>query len=139
MPLSWEEAKRLARLHGIADELLASARGSRDEQIVGAVDRQLGAVAQEVHALLVETEPPLAEEFQRVVLANPGGPLPPEVRAASLAGWLSAALATQSLEEKAKQEASVEMPRRRKQTIGFKIRAPVTRAESERLPGSSSG
>ena len=133
MALSWEDAKHLARLHGIADELLTSARSSREPAIDDAVDRQLHAVADEVHALLADTDPPMADEFQRIVLGNPGGPLPPEVRAASMAGWLNAALATQSLEEKARQEvqATTESVRRRKQTIGFKIRAPVTRAQGE--------
>jgi hypothetical protein len=57
-------------------------------------------------------------------------PLPLEVRAETMVGWLNAALATESLDEKARQDAAGEGPRRRKQTIGFKTRAPITRTQS---------
>lgn len=131
MALSWGDAKRLARLHGIADELLRSARASTEPEIAEAVDRQLSAIGHEIVALLEATDARVAEEFHRVVLGRSGGPLPPEVRAATMAGWLKAALGTESLEEKARQNAAGEEPRRRKQTIGFKIRRPITRAQGD--------
>jgi hypothetical protein len=135
MALSWADAKRLARLHGIADELLTSARASTEPQIVEAADRQLGTVGHEIHALLEAIDPLLADEFRHVVLADQLGPVPPAVRGAAMAGWLHATLTTESLEQKAMQNATAEQPRRRKQTIGFKLRAPITRAESSSNTG----
>jgi hypothetical protein len=129
MALSWSDAKRLVRLNGLATELLTSARSTTESDVGAGIERQLVAVAGEVHAVLAEAEPQTASEFRRMILDNQTGQLPPEVLAASMTGWLSAALATESLEQKVRQELRVEASRPRKQTLGFYIRNPVVRAE----------
>ena len=130
MALSWADAKRLVRLNGLAGELLTSARSTTDGDVSEGIDRQLVAVAREVHAVFAEAEPDTADEFRRMILESESDQLPPEVRAASMTGWLNAALATESLEQKARQEVASEENRPREQTIGFKIRSPLTRAEA---------
>jgi len=130
MALSWSDAKRLVRLNGLATELLTSARSTTETNVSAGIDRQLVAVAQEVHAVLESAEPDTAGEFRRMILDAQPDQLPPEVRAASMTGWLNAALATESLEQKVRQELRVEASRPRKQTLGFQIRSPVVRAET---------
>ena len=130
MALSWSDAKRLVRLNGLATELLMSARATTESDVSAGIDRQLVAVATEVHAVLADSEPDTAGEFRRMILDNQADQLPPEVRAASMTGWLNAALASESLEQKVRQELRVEASRPRKQTLGFHIRSPVVRAEA---------
>ena len=130
MALSWSDAKRLVRLNGLATELLTSARATTESDVSAGIDRQLVAVATEVHAVLADSEPDTAGEFRRMILDNQADQLPPEVRAASMTGWLNAALASESLEQKVRQELRVEASRPRKQTLGFHIRSPVVRAEA---------
>ena len=137
MPLTWDGAKRLARLHGIANELLVSARSSTTDATFDGIERQLEIVGAEVRELLAQSDDVMADEFQRVVLGQSANPLPTGVRAASMAGWLNSALAVESLEENARKavqaEAAAAAPpaRWRKQTVGFKIQAPITRAQDE--------
>jgi hypothetical protein len=136
--LEWDDRKRLLRMHGIADELLTSARGGSGTGAArGAFDRQLDTVAQEVHLLLLDTDGPAADEFERVVLQGAGDESPPEVRAAALVGWLKAGLAGETMEAQRQSEEtqrSAQKPVGRKQSIGFKIRSPVTR---EKVPEAS--
>jgi hypothetical protein len=140
MPLAWGDAKRLARLHGIANELLVSARGSSIDAVAKGIERQLVTIGAEVRDLLEASDEQMADEFERVVLGDPANLLPPEVRAAAMAGWLNSALAVESIEEMARKDVQAEAAaaappaRWRKQTVGFKIRTPVTRAQDE--PGS---
>lgn len=135
MALEWEDRKRLLRMHGIADELLTSARaGVGAASARDAVDRQLDAVAQEVHLVLLDTDGPAADEFERVVLQGGGDDSPPEVRAAAIVGWLKAGLAGETMEAQLQTEEkqrSAQKPVGRKQSIGFKIRSPVTREKAE--------
>jgi hypothetical protein len=126
VPFSWSDTKRLLRLQGVAEELLALAPTSQGHELREALDRQLGILTQEVHVLLAEANSAMADEFQRVV-AMESGAVPPEIRAAALAGWLKASIAAESLEAKAEQEVANREPRRRKHTIGFKIRPAVGR------------
>jgi hypothetical protein len=134
MALEWDDRKRLLRMHGIADELLTSARagvGTGSGRVP--LDRQLDAVAQEVHMLLLDTDGPAADEFERVVLQAGGDDSPPEVRAAALVGWLKAGLTGETLEAQQQAEEkqrTVQRPVGRKQSIGFKIRS-VTRPKAE--------
>lgn len=130
MALSWSDAKRLLRLNGLATELLTSSRSTHERDVSAGIDRQLVAVAHEVYAVLELAEPETAGEFRRMILEAQADQLPPEVRAASMTGWLNAALATESLEQKVRQELRVEASRPRKQTLGFHIRSPVVRAEA---------
>ncbi|MFN2470453.1 MAG: hypothetical protein ABR583_05585 [Gaiellaceae bacterium] len=130
MTLPWEATKKLLRLQGIADELLNTARTSgagADE----ALAVQVGAVVDEVRTLLGEQEPGLAGEFDRIVVQGVSADAPVDVRAAVLVGWLRAGLTAESLDEKRAAAAASQPPspeqRRRKQTIGFKIRSPITR------------
>jgi hypothetical protein len=139
MALEWDDRKRLLRMHGIADELLASARaGIAAGPAKAAMDRQLDTIAQEVHMLLLDTDGPAADEFERVVLQGAGDDSPPDVRAAALVGWLKAGLAGETMEAQRQAEEkqpSVHKPVGRKQSIGFKIRSPVTR---EKVPEAQS-
>lgn len=119
MPVSWEDRKRLGRLHGIADELLASARSTPDRAAADAIGSQLDALMSEIQTVLATNDEGLADEFTRVVMTE-AATSPAELRAAMLVGWLRAGLATEAME--AQRE-----PPKRKQTIGFKIRSPITR------------
>jgi hypothetical protein len=133
MALEWDDRKRLLRMHGIADELLTSARaGAGATPAKAALDQQLDTVAQEVHMLLLDTDGPAADEFERVVLQGTGDDRAPEVRAAALVGWLKAGLTGETMEaqqEAEEKQRSAQKPVGRKQSIGFKIRSPVTRGK----------
>ena len=59
--------------------------------------------------------------FSLLVVAVGTDSPPSDVRAAVLVGWLKAGLAAETM------EAQRPEPPRRKQTIGFKIRSPITR------------
>jgi hypothetical protein len=137
MALEWDDRKRLLRMHGIADELLTSARAGAPAG--GALDRQLDTVAQEVHMLLLDTDGPAADEFERLVLHGAGDDSPPDVRAAALVGWLKAGLAGESMEAQLQadeKQRSAQKPVGRKQSIGFKIRSPVTREKAPEAQAS---
>ena len=131
MPLAWDDRKRLLRMHGIADELLTSARASSAPgPAKDALGRQVDVVAQEVHLLLLDTDDSAADEFQRIVLDGAGGESPPDVSAAVLVGWLKAGLAAETVEAQQhveERKRSEQQPAGRKQSIGFKIRSAVTR------------
>jgi hypothetical protein len=139
MALEWDDRKRLLRMHGIADELLTSARANVGAgSAKGALDRQLDTVAQEVHMLLLDTDGSAADEFERVVVQGAGDESPPEVRAAALVGWLKAGLAGETIEAQQQtdeKQRNAQKPVGRKQSIGFKIRSPVTR---EKVPEAKS-
>lgn len=135
MALSWDARKSLLRLTGIVEELLASARGPQAPSGT-ALSQQLSALEDQAQMLLGQDDPTLADEFERMVSVS--DELPAELHAAALAGWLKACLAVESAEDKrAEAMTAQEAPRRRKQTIGFKIRSPITREEtgSEESPG----
>jgi len=68
-----------------------------------------------------------AAEFERIVMHGPDAELAPELQAAALVGWVKAELTTQALDDKrAEDEAS--RPRK-KQTLGFTFRSPITREQ----------
>lgn len=127
MSISWDGRKGLVRLAGIADELLVSSRGAQTAEVDAALSRQLSALMQEVHGFLAEDDPVITDEFDRVVLSSDESP--PELRAAALVGWLKAALVVESLEEEREEDSTLgaKQSPRRKQTIGFRIRSPITR------------
>lgn len=129
MPLLWDATTKLIRLQGVAEELLASARGTSDPRVAEAVDAQLGAIVQETHTVLALSDDSLAAEFERMVRRIPAESVPPELRAAALVGWLRAELNVNTLEHQraAVMHREAEEPVRRKHTIGFKIRSPLTR------------
>ena len=130
MPLPWEVITKLMRFQGIAEELLASARSSRDADLGDALDGQLAILLQETQTVLAFCDESLAAEFARVVVPESADSTPAEVQAAAFVGWLRAGLNVEALENKRetveRQQAAQEPPRR-KQTIGFKIRSPLTR------------
>jgi hypothetical protein len=130
MPVSWDDRKRLLRLHGIADELLASARAAQDPEAGNAIGRQLDALTSEVHEVLAANDEALADEFTRVVMADTAVSSPAPLRAAMLVGWLKAGLAAEAM-------GAPPEPAKRKQTIGFKIRSPITREHES--PGKGAG
>src|SRR5688500_4502954 len=122
--LSADARDRLHRLTGMADELLTTARRgvAGEEAVRGELDFLMG----EVRMTLALDDPDAAAEFEHVVVGSKRGEVPPEVRAAELAGWLKAALAVEAMAaQRAAQPAP--QPRGRKQTIGFKLRSPITR------------
>jgi hypothetical protein len=128
MALQWESAKRLMRLQGMCEELLTSARGATESSTSAALGDALESLAREVQVVLETGDPNLAGEFERLVVGSAGNSRPAQVQGAAIAGWLRAALAVEALDETrsaAAQPAAPPPPR--KQTIGFKIRSPVTR------------
>jgi hypothetical protein len=126
--LPWDSAKKLMRLQGVSEELLASARGANDPSTNEALRDALDSLAHEIQVVLETGDPVLAAEFERLVVGTSRDSSPPEVQGAAIVGWLRAALGVEALEEKREAAAkSAEPPRPRKQTIGFKIRSPVTR------------
>jgi hypothetical protein len=116
-------------MHGIADELLTSSRGGAAGPAKEAIGREVDAIVQEVHLLLLDTDGPVADEFERIVL-NGTSDSPADVRAAVLVGWLKAGLAAETFEAQRRAEERQTAPKApvgRKQSIGFKIRTAVTR------------
>lgn len=122
MPLSWDARMRLLRLGGVAEELLASARAGREPGPAFA-DR-VDALADEVQSAVADWDPLLQEELER--LLGPSDEAA-DLRAAALVGWLKAGLAAEVLNEQRGPAGAAAAQARRKQTIGFKIRSPVTR------------
>jgi hypothetical protein len=120
MPLSWEARMRLLRLGGVAEELLASARAGREPETSFA--ERIDALTDEVRDAVAGSDALLEEELERVLGPSDGAA---DVRVAVLVGWLKAGLAAELLNEQ--RGAAVSVATRRKQTIGFKIRSPVTR------------
>jgi hypothetical protein len=130
MPLVWEATAKLIRLQGMAEELLASARGASDSRVEEAVDAQLGAIVHETHTVLALCDDSLAAEFERMVRRIAPGSVPAELRVAALVGWLRAELNVDSLEQQraaVQTQREAQEPVRRKHTIGFRIRSPLTR------------
>lgn len=128
MTLPWESAAKLIRLQAMSDELLASARSASEPSVSKAVMASLEGLAQEVQAVLETGDPVLAAEFERVVVGGSRDSGRPEVVGAVVSGWLRAALNVEALAEKRDAAAQQQQPPpRRKQTIGFKIRSPITR------------
>jgi hypothetical protein len=126
MALQWESAKKLMRLQGMSEELVASARASADPSVNRAVLDALTGLARETQAVLETGDAGLAAEFERVVVGGSQGSDRAEVLGAALSGWLRAALGVEALDER-RDAAMQEAPPKRKQTIGFKIRSPITR------------
>src|SRR5687767_12150549 len=122
MAVSFDDRKRLLRLHGIADELLASARSANDEKAAGAVAAQLDVLAGEIHEVLTRSDKELAEEFDRVVIDAVKDLPEADVRAAVIAGWLKAGLAAEAADAQRSAQAAPT-----KHSIGFRIRSPITR------------
>jgi hypothetical protein len=120
--VSFENRKRLLRLHGIAEELLASARAAKDDQAAKAVAAQLDVLAGEIRDVLTRSDGELAEEFERVVIDAVKQLPAADVRAAVLVGWLKAGLAAESIDAQRSENAPP-----RKHSIGFRIRSPITR------------
>jgi hypothetical protein len=129
--LAWDERKRLLRLAGVAEELLSVAEASGHEAARAGLPGQLAFLMNEVQEVLA-SDPVAAEEFERLVVRGPGAEVPTELRAAALVGWLKAELAAESIEESRDEQAASRPPSRRKQTVGFKIRSPITR--EQRIP-----
>jgi hypothetical protein len=130
MGLAWGERKRLMRLTGLADELLNATRIPRDPAGFQALDTEIDALVAEVRTVLDDCDARLSEEFQRVVV-RPEEPRPPDLRAATLAGWLRAEVHVENLEEARTQMGVTDQEQKRRLTIGFRSRSQVApRAES---------
>ena len=130
MGLAWGERKRLMRLTGLADELLNATRMPRDPAGAHALETELDALVIEVQAVLQDSDARLADEFSRVVVRSEEA-RPPDLRAASLAGWLRAEVHVENLEEARAQMGVSDQEPKRRLTIGFRSRSQVApRAES---------
>ncbi len=127
MPLPWEERKRLLRIAGVAEQLLGVAQAGGEEAARAGLDEELTFLMEEVHGILAASDPAAADEFERVVRRGPGAPVAAELRTAALIGWLKTELALETVDEQRAEEAASRPEERRKQTIGFKIRSPITR------------
>ena len=130
MPITFDDRKRLLRLHGIADELLSSARVAKEQQALDAVSAELDVLAAQVHEVLETADAELASEFQQVVVQPIRNVPEADVRAAVLAGWLKAGLAAEAIDAQRQEQA---LPR--KHSIGFRIRSALTRDSSADEPG----
>jgi hypothetical protein len=125
--LSLEARDRLHRLTGMADELLGVARrGQGDDAIRG----ELEFLMSEVRLTLALDDADAAAEFEHVVVGPKREAAPPEVKAAELAGWLKAALAVEAQSAQRAAQPAAE-PRRRRQTLGFRLRSPIARDEAD--------
>jgi hypothetical protein len=133
MPISFEARKRLLRLHGIADELLSSARVAKEQQALDAVAAELDVLAAQVHEVLETADAELAAEFQQVVVEPIGNVPEADVRAAVLAGWLKAGLAAEAIDAQRQEQAPP-----RKHSIGFRIRSVLTRDSGAGEPDAGS-
>lgn len=125
MPLGWDERMRLLRVVGLAEEVLGAAQASRDEAARAGLGDHIGFLMREVHAVLSASDAAAADEFERIVMRGPEADIQPELHAAALVGWVKAELTTQALDEKHEEEVAARP--RKKQTIGFKLRSPITR------------
>ena len=133
MGLAWGERKRLMRLTGLADELLNATRVPRDQAGFEALESELDALVREVHGVLGESDAKLAAEFDRIV-ARPDEARPPDLRAATLAGWLRAEIHVESLEEARAQAGVTDGPQRRRLTIGFRSRSQAAERHGSGIP-----
>jgi hypothetical protein len=124
MALPWESAKKLMRLQGMSEELLASARAADDSTADSSIRAALESLAREIQVVLETTDPTLAAEFERLIVGTSGDPPLAAVQGAVIAGWLRAALGAEALDEKRAAAAPPAEPRSRK----HRIRSPVTRA-----------
>jgi hypothetical protein len=134
MALPWESAKKLMRLQGMSEELLASTRGAVESTADTAMRDALKSLAHEILVVLETSDPTLAAEFERLVVGTSADSASPAVQGAAIAGWLRAALGAEALDEKRAATAPPAEPRSRRQTIGFRIRSPVTRAATPEEP-----
>ena len=124
MPATWEQVKRIMRIHGIAEEVLVSAR-QPSRPSGDALEQQLDSIVEQLHRILLEADLELASEFEELLESCPPTPLEP--RAVLVVGWLKGALATELGDARARETA---MPRKR--TLGFKIRPrPADREQVE--------
>jgi hypothetical protein len=128
VPLAWDERKRLLRITGLAEELLGVAASGHANARTG-LDEQVAFLVREVHGVLATSDAATADEFERLVARGPEADVAAELRAAALVGWVKAELATESMEESREEEAASQPEPRRKQTVGFKIRSPITREQ----------
>ena len=122
MGLAWGERKRLLRITGLADELLTATRIPREAAGLQALDREIDALTAEAHALLLDSDARLADEFERIVI-RPAEARPPDLRAAALAGWLRAEIHVENLDEARAQMGVTDGEPRRKLTFGFRSRS----------------
>ncbi len=144
MPLSWDDSKHLLRMLGVAEELVASTPATSSVPSGDGFNAQLEALMQETHTHLVSDDEELAREFDRLVGCWMKESVPLELGAAALLGWLKAYAGTESYVEKQRNvaQAASAACRDREQTIGFKIRSPITRdlaAEQAGPAGASLG
>jgi hypothetical protein len=137
MGLGWEQRRRLSRVGAVVDRIArlpdgAVGAGEGDRAAVGAYLDELGS---QISGSLSEGGE-LAVEFER--LLGPARTLPPQTRAAAIAGWLGDVLAADEQEAaEARTETLVPTQLSRKVSIGFKVRSPIVReaADEQSLPG----
>jgi hypothetical protein len=97
MSLTWGGIKQLVRLHAVVEEF--SVLVHNEEQVKRRdLEEQLQVLIDVVHEALADADTALAEEFERIVIAAPGRPLPLTARVASLVGWLKGAVEAETLE-----------------------------------------
>ena len=129
MGQSWHERKQLLRLTGALDELLASSRAVPAAYDSEGAERQLAPLFDEIQTLLAVSDAAVAAEFARIVGGGPDVDAPAGVRAATAVGWLKAYVGTEPVDERrsAESQSGATARLRRRQTIGFRIRSPITR------------
>jgi hypothetical protein len=124
MAFTWEDTKRLARLQGLAEELLAGARATRGPETMRMIDQHLDKLMDEIAALLEGADAVAAAEFHRTVRSVTGGWSGAPARAAAVVGWLRGAVEAESLERRIAAEAQAYGEERARQERGVGFAAP---------------
>jgi hypothetical protein len=121
--LTWADIKQLVRLQAVTEQFAAVAREGEEAGTWRDVGRDVGGVFQvlidEVHGILTDADPALAEEFERIVIATSGGRLSLRARAAVLTGWLKGAVEAETMEVRIR--VGEDRPRGRKTTSGAAV------------------
>jgi hypothetical protein len=129
MPLAWEQKKKLARLTGVMVEIAripaAGGGGPEDNDAVGSYLDELGA---EVGGAF-SPDGDLAQEFDRLFQRDRS--LPPQIRAAAVAGWLKELLAADAHDAAELEGSMLPDELSRKVSVGFKLRSPIVRDEQQ--------
>lgn len=131
--LEWQHTKRLMRLQGMAEELLAATQRVKGAPKLNSVSGRISDVVEQVKDMLRDVDPQLAREFEREIAPDPfrrglvaavagAGPAAAvEAQAAALVGWLRGVVEAETFEGKMREEARAyaEARVREERPVGF--------------------
>jgi hypothetical protein len=119
MTLTWGGIKQLVRLQAVAEQFVAITQEGEERREGRGLGGVLEGLIDEVHEIVRNADPALADEFERIVIGSPDRRLSLSARAAILTSWLKGAVEAETLEVRIR--VGDEGPRRRKVASG----APV--------------